>query len=81
MKRYCHRKATAADGLPPEQDGILDVLANLVRVLTLVGALSATVAVNTSIRIRTPLAQKTDREFIMLQAGEDGIWDLQPARD
>jgi len=60
---------------------MLDVLANLVGVLTLVGALSATVAVNTSIRIRTPLVQETNKEFLMLQAGEDGIWDLQPARD
>lgn len=81
MRRHCRRKAAVAGGLPPEQDGMLDVLANLVGVLTLVGALSATVAVNTSIRIRTPLAQETNKEFLMLQAGEDGIWDLQPARD
>lgn len=81
MRRHCRRKATNGGGLPPEQDGMLDVLANLVGVLTLVGALSATVAVNTSIRIRTPLAQETNNEFLMLQSGEDGIWDLQPARD
>lgn len=81
MRKRCRRKAAAVGSLPPEQDGMLDVLANLVGVLILVGALSAIVAVNTSIRIRTPLAQETDKEFLMFQAGEAGIWDLQPARD
>lgn len=81
MRRHCRRKAAAVGGLPPEQDGMLDVLANLVGVLTLVGALSVIVAVNTSIKIRTPLAQETDKEFLVFQAGKAGIWDLQPARN
>ncbi len=80
MKRR-RRKAAAVGGLPPDQDGIMDVLANLVGVLTLVAALSAIVVVNASLRIRTPLAQETYKEFVVLQAGEAGIWDLQPARD
>lgn len=80
MKRR-RRKAAAVGGLPPDQDGIMDVLANLVGVLTLVAALSAIVVVNASLRIRTPLAQETYKEFVVFQAGEAGIWDLQPARD
>ena len=81
MKRRRRKAAAVGGGLPPDQDGIMDVLANLVGVLTLVAALSAIVVVNASLKIRTPLAQETYKEFVVFQAGEAGIWDLQPARD
>ncbi len=81
MKRHRCRKAAAVGGLPLDQNGIMDVLANLVGVLTLVGALSAIIIVNASLRIRTPLAQETYKRFVALQAGEAGIWNLQPAMD
>lgn len=62
------------------QDGILDVLANLVGVLTLVGALSAIIAGQSAVRLRTPMTRTSDRPFILLQVGKAGIWNLEPAR-
>jgi hypothetical protein len=69
-------------GAPPgDHDGILDVLANLVGVLTLVGALSAVVAANAAVRIKTPMARNTNQSFVMLMVGRKGVWNLQPAKD
>ena len=76
------RRNCASLGSPPgDHDGILDVLANLVGVLTLVGALSAIVAANSAIRIRTPMSRSTTKDFVLLMVGQEGIWNLQPAND
>jgi len=82
MRRSRHRKrlANLTGVLPADHDGILDVLANLVGVLTLVGALTAVLAANSAIKIKTPLARDTKQEFIMLQIGKEGVWDLQSAK-
>lgn len=66
---------------PGDHDGILDVLANLVGVLTLVGALSAVVAANAAVKIKTPMSRSTNQDFVLVVAGEEGIWNLQPAKE
>lgn len=63
-----------------DQAGILDVLANLVGVLTLVGALSAIIAGQSPVRLRTPMTRRGDQSFLLLQVGKAGIWNLEPAR-
>ena len=68
-------------GVPVDHDGILDVLANLVGVLVLVGALTAILAANSAMKIKTPLARNTKKDFVMLQVGQLGVWDLQAAQD
>lgn len=75
------RNCASLGSAPGDHDGILDVLANLVGVLTLVGALSAIVAANSAIRIRTPMSRTTTKEFVLLMVGKEGIWNLQPAKD
>jgi hypothetical protein len=75
------RNAKSLGEAPGDHDGILDVLANLVGVLTLVGALSAVVAANTAIRIKTPMTRDTDKEFVLLMVGSQGIWNLEPAKE
>lgn len=75
------RNAKSLGEAPGDHDGILDVLANLVGVLTLVGVLSALVAANAALRIRTPLTRDTAQDFVLLMAGRNGIWNLQPAKE
>lgn len=75
------RSLQNAGSVPADHDGILDVLANLVGVLVLVGALTAVLAANSAMKIKTPLARDTKKEFVMLQVGKLGIWDLQSAQD
>lgn len=70
-----------AASVPVDHDGILDVLANLVGVLVLVGALTAILAANSAMKIKTPLARNTKKDFVMLQVGQQGVWDLQAAQD
>jgi hypothetical protein len=79
--RRSRRNVTTLGQPPGDHDGILDVLANLVGVLTLVGALSAIVAANAALRIKTPMARSTTKSFELLVVGRDGIWNLQPAND
>ncbi len=75
------RNSQAPGGPPGDHDGILDVLANLVGVLTLVGALSAVVAANAAIQIKTPMSRSTNKSFLLVVAGKEGVWNLQPAKD
>lgn len=67
--------------MPVDHDGILDVLANLVGVLVLVGALTAILAANSAMKIKTPLARNTKKDFVLMQVGKQGVWDLQAAQD
>jgi len=75
------RTLHTAGSVPVEHDGILDVLANLVGVLVLVGALTAVLAANSAMKIKTPLARDTKKDFVMLQVGKLGVWDLQAAQE
>jgi len=79
--RRRRRNVTSLGQPPGDHDGILDVLANLVGVLTLVGALSAVVAANAALRIKTPMSRSTTKTFELLMVGRDGIWNLQPANE
>lgn len=80
-KKRRGRSLQNTGSVPADHDGILDVLANLVGVLVLVGALTAVLAANSAMKIKTPLARDTKKEFVMLQVGKSGIWDLQSAQD
>jgi hypothetical protein len=79
--RRKRRRAASIGLLPGDHDGILDVLANLVGVLALVGALTAILAANSAVKIKTPLARDTTKEFLILQVGKAGVWDLQSAKE
>ena len=61
-------------------DGLLDLLCNVVGVLSRQltwGVFAATSAVN----IQAPMRTETKKQFRILQATNEGIWDLQPAID
>ena len=60
-------------------DGLLDILSNVVGVMALIGSLTGIFATSSAINIQAPMQQKSSRNFVMLQASADGIWDLQPA--
>lgn len=60
---------------------MFDVFANLVGVLTIVGALTAVLATTSTVQIRTPLVKSSEKEFVLVQVNKSGIWNLQPARD
>lgn len=83
MRSFKRRSRGSSDvGIPPDDhDGILDVLANLVGVLVLVGSLTAVLAANSAMKIKTPMAKSTNKEFALLQVGRAGVWDLQSAKD
>ena len=60
-------------------DGLMDILSNVVGVMALVGSLTGVLAATSSLNIQAPMQRKADRNFWMLQASEDGVWDIQPA--
>ena len=60
-------------------DGLLDLLSNVLGVLVLVSSLTGVLAATSALNIQAPMRTETKKEFWMLQASEDGIWDLQPA--
>ena len=62
-------------------DGLMDVLSNVVGVMALVGSLTGVFAATSSLNILAPMQTKPDRNFWMIQASQDGIWNLQPAID
>ena len=62
-------------------DGLMDVLSNVVGVMALVGSLTGVFAATSSLNIQAPMQKTSDRNFWMLQAAQEGIWDLQPAVD
>lgn len=62
-------------------DGIVDILANLVGVLVLVGLLTAVNASNTGVRQKTPLVQKTNKEFLLLEVHDNEIFDADLAQE
>jgi len=82
LKRRCRARRSPLLRYSDSEDnaGILDVLANLVGVLTLVGALSAIIVGQSTVKLRIPLARVSDKSFMLLQVSEVGIWNLEPAR-
>ena len=60
-------------------DGLLDLLSNVLGVLVLVSSLTGVLAATSALNIQAPMRTETKKQFWMLQASKDGIWDLQPA--
>ena len=73
------RRRRAVEQMADSSDGLMDVLSNVVGVMALVGSLTGVFAATSSLNIQAPMQKKADRNFWMLQASKDGIWDLQPA--
>ena len=78
LRRRRHRNSGA---MPDSSDGLMDVLSNVVGVMALVGSLTGVFAATSSLNIQAPMQKNADRNFWMLQATQEGIWDLQPAVD
>lgn len=62
-----------------EDNGLLDILTNVVGVLALITSLMSIFAAAGSLNIQAPMARKSQQGFHLLQASGAGIWDLQPA--
>ena len=77
------RRRRKRDGVEmvDSSDGLMDILSNVVGVMALVGSLTGVFAATSSLNIQAPMKKNSDRNFWMLQASQEGIWDLQPAVD
>jgi hypothetical protein len=71
------RRRSAQGG--SDDNGLLDILTNVVGVLALVTSLTAIFAAAASLNIQTPMARQTRQKLHLLQVNQDGVWDLQPA--
>ncbi|UPH90886.1 hypothetical protein [Synechococcus sp. NB0720_010] len=60
-------------------DGLMDILSNVVGVMALIGSLTGIFATSSALNIQAPMQQKSSRNFVLLQAAKEGLWDLQPA--
>ena len=78
LRRRRHRNSGE---MVDSSDGLMDVLSNVVGVMALVGSLTGVFAATSSLNIQAPMQKNADRNFWMLQATQEGIWDLQPAVD
>ena len=74
-RRKRHRQGAMADS----SDGLMDVLSNVVGVMALVGSLTGVFAASSSLNIQAPMQRTSQRNFQMLQASKEGLWNLQPA--
>ena len=74
-RRKRHRQGAMADS----SDGLMDVLSNVVGVMALVGSLTGVFAASSSLNIQAPMQKTSQRNFQMLQASKEGLWNLQPA--
>lgn len=75
------RRRTRQQGQSPKNndDGLLDILTNVVGVLALITSLMSIFAAAGSLNIQAPMARRSQQGFHLLQASAAGIWDLQPA--
>ena len=60
-------------------DGLMDILSNVVGVMALIGSMTGIFATSSALNIQAPMQQKSSRNFVLLQAAKEGLWDLQPA--
>ena len=60
-------------------DGLLDILSNVVGVMALVGSLTGVIAANSALNIQAPMSKESARSFHLVQVSANGLWDLQPA--
>ena len=75
------RRTRRGGGMADSSDGLMDVLSNVVGVMALVGSLTGVFAATSSLNIQAPMQKKAERNFWMLQASKEGVWNLQPAVD
>ena len=75
------RRRRAVEQMADSSDGLMDVLSNVVGVMALVGSLTGVFAATSSLNIQAPMRTQTKKQFRILQATNEGIWDLQPAID
>lgn len=75
------RKKTRAIEMADSSDGLMDVLSNVVGVMALVGSLTGVFAATSSLNIQAPMQKTAQRNFQILQAAKEGVWNLQPAVD
>lgn len=73
------RRRRAGGQMADSSDGLMDVLSNVVGVMALVGSLTGVFAATSSLNIQAPMQREADRNFWMLQASKEGVWDLQSA--
>ena len=64
------------DGPGDSSDGLMDILSNVVGVMALIGSLTGIFATSSALNIQAPMQQKSSRNFLLLQASKDGLWDL-----
>ena len=77
LKRRSRRGG--GDGLGDSSDGLMDILSNVVGVMALIGSLTGIFATSSALNIQAPMQQKSSRNFVLLQAAKEGVWNLQPA--
>jgi hypothetical protein len=75
------RRRSNAQELGDNSDGLMDILSNVVGVMALIGSLTGIFATSSALNIQAPMQQKSSRNFVLLQAAKEGVWDLQPAVD
>lgn len=76
LKSRRKRTAWTPEG---SNDGLLDILSNVVGVMALVGSLTGVIAANSALNIQAPMSKKSTRSFHLVQVSANGLWDLQPA--
>ena len=76
-KRFYKNQSTNFDS---SNDGILDVLANTVGILILIGVLGALAVANSAFEIYAPMNRDAKKYIHLFHASEEGIWDVEPSR-
>ena len=76
LKSRRKRTAWTPEG---SNDGLLDILSNVVGVMALVGSLTGVIAANSALNIQAPMSKESARSFHLVQVSANGLWDLQPA--
>ena len=76
LRRRRRRSAWTPEG---SNDGLLDILSNVVGVMALVGSLTGVIAANSALNIQAPMSKESARSFHLVQVSANGLWDLQPA--
>ena len=77
--RISHQKQSI--NFDSNNDGILDVLANTVGILILIGVLGALAVANSVFEIYAPMDRDAKKYVHLFHVTELGIWNVEPARE
>ena len=77
LKKFHQNKSINFDS---SNDGILDVLANTVGILILIGVLGALAVANSVFDIYAPINRDARKYVHLFHISESGIWNVEPAR-